>query len=193
MLCKNLNKFGWLFSAESLIEWLGQLGFLKNRPWTVADRSPGGRGPSGPVAWTVRPSSADSPDPDRELHFLSLWLWHYQQFTYGCFSHLLQWSGWSSEEACRSLQIKAPSCRRCRLHSNHWLRGPIFSWRQCIYGHIRRSTYSSWCNTPTDPTHWMLPNTPPPKLMQHKKWNKERKYCKIRQHLPWKKHNKGGT
>jgi hypothetical protein len=97
--------------------WLSDwgLGFLKNHPWTVVDRPQGGRGPSGSVARTVRPSSVDSPDTDRELHFLSLWLWHYQQFTYGCFSHLLQWSGWSSEEACRSLQIKAPSCRRCRL------------------------------------------------------------------------------
>jgi hypothetical protein len=27
---------------------------LESRPWTVADRPPGGRGPSGPVAWTVR-------------------------------------------------------------------------------------------------------------------------------------------
>jgi hypothetical protein len=45
---------------------------LENRPWTVADRPPGGRGPFGPVARTVRTSSADSPDPDRELHFLSL-------------------------------------------------------------------------------------------------------------------------
>jgi hypothetical protein len=45
---------------------------LESRPWTVADRPPGGRGPSGPVARTVRPSSADSPDPGRELHFLSL-------------------------------------------------------------------------------------------------------------------------
>jgi hypothetical protein len=25
------------------------------------------------------------------------------------------------------------------------------------------------CNTPTDPTQWMLPNTLPTKLMQHKK------------------------
>jgi hypothetical protein len=45
---------------------------LGSHPWTVADRPPGGRGPSGPVARTVQPSSTDSPDPDRELHFLSL-------------------------------------------------------------------------------------------------------------------------
>jgi hypothetical protein len=45
---------------------------LESRPWTVADHPPGGRGLSGPMARTVRPSSTDSPDPDRELHFLSL-------------------------------------------------------------------------------------------------------------------------
>jgi hypothetical protein len=45
---------------------------LERRPWPVADRPPGERGPSGPVARTVRPSSADSPDPDRALHFFSL-------------------------------------------------------------------------------------------------------------------------
>jgi hypothetical protein len=45
---------------------------LESRPWPVADRPPGGRGPSGPVAWTVRPPSADSPDPDRAMHFFSL-------------------------------------------------------------------------------------------------------------------------
>jgi hypothetical protein len=123
---------------------IGATRVLENRPWTVADRPPCGRGPSGPLAWIVWPPSVDSPDPDRKLKFLSLWLWHYQQFISGYFSHLLQWSGWYSEEACRSLQIKAPSCRRCRLHSNHWLRDPIFSWRQCIYRHRRRSAYSSW-------------------------------------------------
>ena len=40
--------------------------------WPVADRPSGGRGPSGHVARTVRPPSADSPDPDRALHFFSL-------------------------------------------------------------------------------------------------------------------------
>jgi hypothetical protein len=45
---------------------------LGSRPWPVADRPPGGRGPSGPVAWTVRPPpSADSLDPDRAMHFFS--------------------------------------------------------------------------------------------------------------------------
>jgi hypothetical protein len=45
---------------------------LGSRPWPVADRPPDGRGPSGPVARTVRPPSADSPDPDRAMHFFSL-------------------------------------------------------------------------------------------------------------------------
>jgi hypothetical protein len=45
---------------------------LGSRPWPVADRPPGGRGSSGPVARTVRPPSADSPDPDKEMHFFSL-------------------------------------------------------------------------------------------------------------------------
>jgi hypothetical protein len=44
---------------------------LGSRPWPVADRSPGGRGPSGPVARTVRPPSTDSPNPDRAMHFFS--------------------------------------------------------------------------------------------------------------------------
>jgi hypothetical protein len=38
----------------------------------VADRPPVWRGQSGPLARTVRPSSADSPAPDRNLHLLSL-------------------------------------------------------------------------------------------------------------------------
>ena len=45
---------------------------LESRPWPVADRLPGGCGPSGPVAQTVQPPSADSPDPDRAMHFFSL-------------------------------------------------------------------------------------------------------------------------
>jgi hypothetical protein len=45
---------------------------LESRPWPVADRPPSGRGLSGPVARTVRPTSADSPDPDRAMHFFSL-------------------------------------------------------------------------------------------------------------------------
>ena len=48
---------------------------LKSRPWPVTNRPPGGRRPSRPVARTVRPPSADSPDPDRAMHFFSLWLW----------------------------------------------------------------------------------------------------------------------
>jgi hypothetical protein len=36
---------------------------LESRPWSVADRPPGGRGPSGPVARTVRTCGADSPTP----------------------------------------------------------------------------------------------------------------------------------
>jgi hypothetical protein len=64
MLCKNLNGFGWLFSVESLIRWMGRLGFSK---------SPlDGRGPSARMARTVRPPGADSPAPDRKFHFLSL-------------------------------------------------------------------------------------------------------------------------
>jgi hypothetical protein len=51
---------------------IGATGVLESRPWTVADRPLGGHGPFGPVARTVRPSSTDSSDPDRELHFLSL-------------------------------------------------------------------------------------------------------------------------
>jgi hypothetical protein len=45
---------------------------LESRPCPVADRPPGGRGPFGHVARTVRPPSADSPDPDRAMHFFSL-------------------------------------------------------------------------------------------------------------------------
>jgi hypothetical protein len=45
---------------------------LESRPWPVAGRPPVGRGPSGPVARTVRPPSAGSPDPDRAMHFFSL-------------------------------------------------------------------------------------------------------------------------
>jgi hypothetical protein len=45
---------------------------LESRPWPVADRSPGGRGLSGPMARTVRPLSTDSPDPDRAMHCFSL-------------------------------------------------------------------------------------------------------------------------
>jgi hypothetical protein len=45
---------------------------LESRPWPVANRPPGGREPSGPVARTVRPPSVDSPDPDRAMHFFSL-------------------------------------------------------------------------------------------------------------------------
>jgi hypothetical protein len=44
---------------------------LGSHPWPVADRSPGGRGSSGPVARTVRPPSADSLNPDRAMHFFS--------------------------------------------------------------------------------------------------------------------------
>ena len=44
---------------------------LVSRPWSVADRPPGGRGPSGPLARTVRPPSADRPDPGRALQFHS--------------------------------------------------------------------------------------------------------------------------
>jgi hypothetical protein len=36
------------------------------------DRPPGGRELPGPMVRIVRPSSADSLDPDRELHFLSI-------------------------------------------------------------------------------------------------------------------------
>jgi hypothetical protein len=52
--------------------YFGAARVLENRPWMVADRPPGGRGQSGPLARTVRPPSADSPDPIRKLHFLSL-------------------------------------------------------------------------------------------------------------------------
>ena len=45
---------------------------LESRPWPVADHPPGGHGLSGPVARTVRPPSADSPDPDRAMHFFSI-------------------------------------------------------------------------------------------------------------------------
>jgi hypothetical protein len=45
---------------------------LESRPWPVADRPPGGRGSSGPVARTVQHPSADNPDPDRALQFFSL-------------------------------------------------------------------------------------------------------------------------
>jgi hypothetical protein len=44
--------------------------------------------------------------------------------------------------------------------------------------------YLDQCNTPTGHTHWMLPKTPPTNLCNIRKCNKERKYCKIRQHLP---------
>jgi hypothetical protein len=80
---------------------------LGSRLWPVADRPPGGRGPSGPVARTVRTLTEHCTS---FLYDCGDW---YQLFIYGCLSHLLQWSGWSSQEACRSLQIKAPSCRRC--------------------------------------------------------------------------------
>jgi hypothetical protein len=45
---------------------------LESRPWPVADRPSGGRGPSGPVVRTLWPPSTDSPDPDRAMHFFSL-------------------------------------------------------------------------------------------------------------------------
>ena len=48
---------------------------LWSRPWSVADRPPGGRGPSGPLARTVRPPSADCPDPGRAMQFYSFLLW----------------------------------------------------------------------------------------------------------------------
>jgi hypothetical protein len=69
---------------------------LESRPWSVVDRPPGGRGPSGPLARTVRPPSADRPDPGRAMQFYSFYCgdW-YQLFIYGCLSHLLQWFGWS--------------------------------------------------------------------------------------------------
>jgi hypothetical protein len=60
---------------------------LENRPWSVADRPLGGRGPSGPLARTVRPPSADRPDPNRAIQFYSFYCgdW-YQLFIYGCLS-----------------------------------------------------------------------------------------------------------
>ena len=48
---------------------------LESRPCPVADRPPGGRGPSGPLARTVRPPSADRPDPSRAMQFYSFLLW----------------------------------------------------------------------------------------------------------------------
>ena len=61
---------------------------LWSRPWSVADRPHGGRGPSGPLARTVRPPSADRPDPGRAMQFYSFYcgVW-YQLFIYGCLSH----------------------------------------------------------------------------------------------------------
>jgi hypothetical protein len=44
---------------------------LESRPWSVADRPPSGRGPSGHLARTVRHPSADRPDPGRAMQFYS--------------------------------------------------------------------------------------------------------------------------
>jgi hypothetical protein len=61
MLCKNLNSFGWIFSAKSSIQRLRRLGFERvapGRSWIVrlvgADRPDLWRGQSGPLARTVR-------------------------------------------------------------------------------------------------------------------------------------------
>jgi hypothetical protein len=43
-----------------------------SRHWSVVDRPPSGRGPSGPLARTVRPPSADRPNPGRALQVLIL-------------------------------------------------------------------------------------------------------------------------
>jgi hypothetical protein len=51
---------------------IGAARVLENCPWTVVDHPPGGCGQSGPLARTVRSPRADSPDPDRKLHLLSL-------------------------------------------------------------------------------------------------------------------------
>jgi hypothetical protein len=42
---------------------IGAARVLENRPWTVADRPPGGRGQSGPLARTVRTPSGGQSGP----------------------------------------------------------------------------------------------------------------------------------
>jgi hypothetical protein len=63
ILCKIINS---TFVAARVLE---------SRPWSVVDRPPGGRGPSGPLARTVRPPSVDRSDPGRAMQFYSFLLW----------------------------------------------------------------------------------------------------------------------
>jgi hypothetical protein len=64
----------WMVIFYRIVDWMdGAARVLENRPWSVADRPPGWRGQSGPLTRTVRPPSADSPAPDRKLHFLYLY------------------------------------------------------------------------------------------------------------------------
>jgi hypothetical protein len=63
ILCKIINS---TFVAARVLE---------SRPWSVADRPPGGRGPFGPLARIVRPPSVDRPDPGIAMQFYSFLLW----------------------------------------------------------------------------------------------------------------------
>ena len=75
LIVNMVQKFEWIWMVIfcRIIDWMdGAARVLENRPWTVADRPPGGRGQSGPLARTVRPPSAVGPALDRELHLLSL-------------------------------------------------------------------------------------------------------------------------
>ena len=46
----------WMVIFYRIVDWMdGAARVLENRPWTVADRPPGWRGQSEPLARTVRP------------------------------------------------------------------------------------------------------------------------------------------
>jgi hypothetical protein len=129
--------------CEIVVSMIEVTRVLESHPWTVADRPPGGRGPSGPVARIVRPSSADSPDPDRELHFLfsmivalsTIHLWMFLTFiavVWVVFERSLPVASNQSALVQTMLTTLQPLTQRPNLQLG-----------QCIYGHRRHSTYPS--------------------------------------------------
>jgi hypothetical protein len=97
ILCKIINS---TFVADRVLE---------SRPWSVADCPPGGRGPSGPLARTVRPLARTVRTLAEQCSSIPFYCgdW-YQLFIYGCLSHYCSGFGGLRKKLAGRFKSKRP-------------------------------------------------------------------------------------